>query len=173
MTLMAYVEEGILALLPERRGGDAGTRILTRRGEYFDHRGLGWLLARVSSYYGAPLPTLRQQYARYLGRRWHVPLPMAADLVLLPLNMEVAADPGGGATGYINGDQVLGVSEAGPGGGKDSRRCQVFLRGGQSLSCLNTASTVRERLIQGDAVLKEFLRRQRDLQKECIDVIRF
>lgn len=219
-----YLEEGILALRGCRAGeGEAegeeerevGTCILTGQGEYRDPRGLAWLLTRIASYYGVSLTTLRRQYARYLGRSLHIPVPLAEDVVLLPLRL---GDEGGrpwrlppmvpgqefppgirqretlqpkgdsagapGVLGYINGARVLRLEgetrgrrargredwckegAPGEGGGDSPFASRIHFQGGGSLPCSNALETVQERLRQGDAALKEFLRRQEDLQKD-------
>ncbi len=153
-----YFQEGIVALLPTYDQEGSSSRIYTREGEYADSRSLRWLLTSAAQYYGGDISSLRKQYGDFL-QRWHtVPLPLSPELILLPLKMRQARVKGDTTIGYING---LLVEEV---GGSDSKVAphlsRILFKGGFTLPCYNSQTTVKNRLLQGESVHREYRRRQ-------------
>jgi hypothetical protein len=142
-------------MLPTYDDGGNAARIYTHHHAYEDTRSLRWLLSRTASYYGADVKLIRQQYGKFLNRRLLNPFPLSPDLVLLPLKMREAIIKEDSTIGYINGLQILKVEPL----AQAPYRSALLFKTGLFLSCLNTVETIRGRLLQGEAVHQEYLRR--------------
>ncbi len=162
--IMKYLEEELRALVPVYQEGKTSTLVLTVKGEHQDKRSLQWLAGRVADYYGMDLKTLRKQYSPVVGQKHHISVPINPNLVLLPVKLRQAVEPGETTVGYVNFCQVEGVEE----NQEDSLfRCRIKFRGEDtpSLNCLNSYETLRSRMEQGKVALEEYLRRQRETVK--------
>lgn len=150
-----YAQEGILAMLPIYHDGGNACRIYTQQNEYEDTRSLRWLLSRTASYYGVDVNLIRRQYGKFLNRRLLNPFPLIPDLVLLPVKMREAIIKEDTTIGYINGLQVSRVEPL----AQTPYRSAIHFKSGLYLPCINTVETLRGRLLQGEAVHQEHLRR--------------
>ncbi len=142
-------------MLPVYDQGGNATRLYTQQREYEDTRSLRWLLSRTASYYGVDVALIRQQYGTFLNRRLLNPFPLSPDLVLLPLKMRQALIKEDTTIGYINGRQVAHTEPF----LQAPYRSAITFKSGLHLPCMNAIETLRERLLQGDAVHQEYLRR--------------
>ncbi len=152
-----YVEEGLLALVPVYADGGNACRIYTGCGDYLDAHSLQWLLSRVAAYHGTGVKLLHQVYGPVLGRRNTIPLPLSREVLLLPLKMREARVAGDTTIGYVNGHRVTRVEPA-----PAPYRSTLHLREGLTLESFTTPATARERLLQGQSVYREFLRRRKE-----------
>ncbi len=100
--IQRYLEEGLVALLPEYREKEGGTQIFTLQGAYQDSRSLPWLAEVLSRFYWLDLAAVRRHTGRMLELRHHIPLPLAEGLVLLPIKVRQAAVLGEHTAGYVN-----------------------------------------------------------------------
>lgn len=160
-----YLREELLALLPHYRDGFSGTLIFTLKDRHRDPRGVPWLVEKLASYFSLDLLELRRRCGEILGLKHHISLPLSENLVLLPVKVRQFALPGETATGYINllqVEQILPPPEL-PSPAEEENTLwlsRVLFKCGLTLKTLNTPETLKERLRQGDAVLKDFLRRR-------------
>jgi hypothetical protein len=157
-TVPKYLEEGLLALVPCYLDGGNACRIFTRVQDYADPHSLRWLLTQLAAYFGTSVKLLQEQYGPFLNRTLTVPLPLSGEVLLLPLKMREARVPGDTTIGYINGLSIDRVEPA-----PAPYRSAVHFREGLVLESYSAPGTVRERLLQGHAVYREFLRRQQEL----------
>lgn len=185
-----YLQEELLALLPLYRDGAGETVVFTLQGRHQDPRGVPWLVEKLASYYSLNLLELRRRCGDLLGLRHHISLPLSERLVLLPVKVRQSAVLGETTTGFINLLQVkeilplpvkpssgqLSTARLHPGhpsgqpcsgrhpspSGKENPvwLSQVLFKCNLKIKTLNTPETLRDRLRQGDAVLKDFLRRR-------------
>ncbi len=152
-----YAAGGLLALIPVYRDGGNACRVFTREDAFEDNRTVRWFLRRLAAYYGFEPATLRREYAGYLCRSHYVSLPLSPRLVLLPLKMRQARIPGDSTLGYLNACEIATVLKE---KNEPLFRSSIQFKNGLVLLCLNSASTVRERLLEAELVLKEYCRRQ-------------
>ncbi|SDF79254.1 hypothetical protein [Sporolituus thermophilus] len=135
--------DAIAAILPEYTTCGDRTVILTTDGAAHPTGArVRTVLVRLARSLAADLAALRHYSARTTGRGIMTPLPLAPDLVLLPIKVRtprVAKDP---CTGYLNLQAVTAVREnkTGP------FPATVTLQGGASVPVLWTAATVRKQL---------------------------
>ncbi|RQD78312.1 MAG: hypothetical protein D5R97_00535, partial [Candidatus Syntrophonatronum acetioxidans] len=118
----------------------------------------------MAHYYGMDLKTLRKQYSPVVGQKHHISVPINPNLVLLPVKLRQALEPGETTVGYVNLCQVDKVEE----NREDPLfRCRIKFRGEDTpfLNSLNSPETLRSRMEQGKAALEEYLRRQRETVK--------
>ena len=104
-----YIQEGLLALLPCYREGVGGTVVFTLQDSYRDRREITWLVKKLASYYSINLVELRSQCMKLLKLKRYASLPLADGLVLLPVKMRQAAQPGETTMGYLNLLQVAKI----------------------------------------------------------------
>jgi len=202
-----YIQEGLLALLPCYREGVGGTVVFTLQDSYRDRREITWLVKKLASYYSINLVELRSQCMKLLKLKRYASLPLADGLVLLPVKMRQAAQPGETTMGYLNLLQVAkilppavvpsrkanssGASLPGAGhrGVYFTKRgspgvswkaetdapavspragenepvwlSRVKFKCGLQIKTLNTPETLHDRLRQGEAVLQDYHKRQK------------
>lgn len=165
-----YLQEGLLALLPCCHNGSSGSLVFTLAGRHSDPRGVPWLVEKLAAYYSLDLLTLRRRCGELLGLRHHISLPLAENLVLLPVKTRRIILPGETATGYINLLQVERIlpppakhAPAPPAAAAEENASwlsRILFKCGLTLKTLNTPETLKERLRQGEAVREDFLRRR-------------
>ncbi len=107
--IQSYLEEGLVALLPDYRGEEGGTQVFTLQGVHRDPRSLPWLAEVLTRFYRLDLAAVRRHTGRLLELRHHIPLPLADGLVLLPVKVRQAAVLGKHTAGYVNSLQVEAV----------------------------------------------------------------
>lgn len=109
-TIRHYLAGGVVALLPEYRGGNGGfrvgTQVYTLQGAHYDSRSLPWLVEVLARFYRLDLAAVRRHTGRLLELSHHIPLPLAEGLVLLSVKVRQAAVLGENTTGYVNLLQV-------------------------------------------------------------------
>ena len=152
-----YLKEGLLALIPVYADGGNACRIYTAGREHQDNHTLRWILSQITSYYGTSIKLLHQLYGPVLNRSNTIPLPLSRETLLLPLKMREPRVSGDSTIGYLNGRSISRVEPAPP-----PHRSAICFREGLILKSYTSPATVRERLLQGDTVYREFLRRQNE-----------
>lgn len=162
-----YLEEGLVLLLPRGTMRAGVTRIFTLHGLYNDTRSLPWLLELLARFYNLDLKAVRRHSGKLLGLRHHIPLPLAAGLVLLPVKVD-RETAGEGTTAYLNLLQVKDVSPCKTGSAFPSPKAVgdpvsslscICCGGGLNLYSLNTPATVHYKLRQGETLHEELLQR--------------
>ncbi|MCX7569521.1 hypothetical protein OS242_06065 [Tumebacillus sp. DT12] len=110
------------------------TEVLLVNGETgLDPRPVPVVLKGIARYFGVDLTAVRERYGDILGRRLHVPLPLAPDLVLVPVKMRQPRVPKDGTTGYVCARYVERVRP-----GSEQTRCTLHLQGAGRLDCLQS-----------------------------------
>jgi len=173
-----YIQEELLALVPDYRDGECGTIVFTRLGEHRDRRSINWLIKRLAAHFSLDLSELRRRCSKLLGLRHNISLPLDTNLVMLPVKMRQAEILGEVTIGFANllqVEEILSPSlKSRAGDGEDGHRKKneeqrgsegpclsiVLFKNGLQLPTLNTPETLRERLRQGEVVRREFLQRR-------------
>jgi hypothetical protein len=131
----------VLAPVYVEGGGDM-TRVVTGSGEMWnDPRPVPVVLKGIARHFGVDLTAVRERYGEILGRRLYVPLPFAPRLTLVPVKMRLPRIQKDGTTGYVTTRLIERVV---PGG--ESTSCNLILRGGQQVGCLQSSEFVRQQL---------------------------
>ena len=189
-TVENYIQEELLALVPDYRDGECNTIVFTHLGEHRDQRSVNWLVKRLAAHFSLDLFELRRRCSKLLGLRHNISLPLDANLVLLPVKMRQADVLGEVTIGFVNllqvsdilpppqkaktGDTSTSLSKGSntayaPEVAIDSSPVSfsgeyclslILFKNGLQLPALNTPETLRERLRQGDRVRREFLQRR-------------
>ena len=177
-SIQQYLEEGLVALLPVYRAGVEGTEVFTLVQTYQLYHSLSWALKLIARYCCLDLTSLRRRSGALLGVRHHIPLPFSEGLVLLPVKVRDGDRLGETTVGYLNFLQVEGMEEAtsagagapaaespGPplrnGGDRSSCRSRINCRGHVIIHSLNTVSTIKAKLRQGELMREESAGRQK------------
>lgn len=155
-------QEGLLALEPVYKENQGSARVHTALGIHEDPRSVKWLLKRLAHHYSVDLDSLRSHCRQILEMRSHISLPLDASLVLLPVKMRQSSSPGQTTMGFVNLLQVQEVLQPPPGkkGKDESVLSVVVFKEGRQLYTLQTPKTMRQRLHQGEQVLKDFQSRR-------------
>lgn len=158
-TINQYLyEEGLLALEPLYKERQGSTRVHTTRAIHHDPRSVPGLIKRLASYHCMSLERMRGHYSKLLDKRSYVPLPLGANLVLLPVVFRRSEITGETTTGYINlprVEQILPPPEPEK-QQADPPLSRVQFQGGYQLNTLNTQRTLRERMRQGWQALEDY-----------------
>ncbi|HSW35618.1 MAG TPA: hypothetical protein VLH18_03350 [Candidatus Limnocylindrales bacterium] len=155
MTDFETIVTSIVALEPcyGTQGGNA-TRIYTRQGEILeDKRRLLTILKKTVRYYSLDLTSLRQNYATYLGCNQNAPLPLSAQLVLVPLKMRQPLVENDGADGYVNVCAIIDITDVINEMNGAITGCRLHLIGGHSVTCLFSRKTTEKRTTAGRLAL--------------------
>jgi len=149
--------EQVAALVPyyDENGGNA-TKVFTTSGEIFpDPRSVRWILKRMARVYAVDLEALRERYKNYLGIKQGVPLPLSANVVLVPQKLRRVIVESDGAGGFVNVCAVEGVDDYTDEEGKF--KSTIYLTGGCSLPCVFTRGTVEQRIQKGHITRERYL----------------
>jgi hypothetical protein len=152
-TIEQYMQEGLLALLPVYDNGDRSA-VITRKKTHSDPRGVSWLLGRMAAFYKLDLALLRRRCAELLNRKHHISLPLNENLVLVPLKVRQATEPGETTMGYVN---MLQVKRVLPLKDEPPYQARVILEGGLELDTINQPDTVEGRIRHGQIVLADYV----------------
>lgn len=184
-----YLDEGLVALLPVYRGGVEGTEVFTLSQTYQLYHSISWSLELLARYCCIDLQSLRRYSRRFLEVRHHIPLPFSRGLVLLPVKVRDGVGLGETTVGFVNYLQIEGLEGAVStgagaagldrivsetpgaltqrcGGGGEKCRSHILCRGSVVIRCMNTVSTVKTKLRQGELLCNEMTKRQQLLAVE-------
>ncbi len=144
----------LAALVPfyNYEGGNA-TLIFTESGKLFeDHRTVKWNLRRLARHLSVDLEAARRNQEEYFHYSQGLPLPLAPDLVLVPLKTRVAVGKNDGCHSYLNPAAVIDLRQV-----KEQGECRsvIVLPGEHTLPCHYTRKTVRKRLRDGAIALEK------------------
>jgi len=177
-----FLQEGLLAIIPVYETGEMGTLIYTQKNRQLDPRSSSWFLNSLAEFYCIELTLLRQYYSRYLGVRRNVTLPLAPEVILLPIKARKAGTLGESTVGYINllqlkevmplsssAETLSSTVEADSAQVADffnteqslgaAPRSLVLFKNGSVIYTLNTLETLQKRICQGRLARREFLSR--------------
>jgi|GEM_PF-1778955 len=124
--------------------GRAGQVLLRDGRSLLDPRRVSSLVEALARHFAVDLVALRQRCGQFLHRRNFLPLPLAADMVLVPL----ALGRCGERTGYVN---LLSVKAASP----MDKFSKVEVEGGRVLETEISLATVHNRFVQAQLALRE------------------
>ncbi|MGZ4031712.1 MAG: hypothetical protein ACXVP5_09125 [Tumebacillaceae bacterium] len=140
MLLPVYVE-----------GGGDMTKVVLRAGtSWLDPRPVPAVLRQIARYFGVDLTAVRERYGDILGRKLHVPIPLAPQLVLMPLKMRTPRIQKDGTTGYIATDVVQRVIPD-----VESTRCKLEVEGNGRVECLQSSEFAKQQL-RNARIVKQF-----------------
>ncbi len=177
-SIQQYLAEGLVALLPVYRGNVEGTAVFTLKQTYQAYHSLAWTLKLLARFCCLDLTSLRRRSGAQLGIRHHIPLPFSQGLVLLPVKVREGATLGETTVGYINLLHIEGIAETCPtgadstaaassevpvrnGGDQANCRSRINCHGPIIIHSLNTASTLKQKLRQGETIREEILNRHK------------
>lgn len=108
-TVENYIQEGLLALVPDYRDGECNTIVFSHLGEQRDRRSVNWLVKRLAAHFSLDLAELRRRCSKLLGLRHNISLPLDTNLVMLPVKMRQAESLGEVTIGFVNLLQVFSL----------------------------------------------------------------
>ena len=160
-TVEIYLEEGLLAVVPVYDNGDRSA-VITLKGRHQEGRTVLSLVKSMAAAYSLDLTALRSRSAELLRVKHHISLALNENLVLLPVKVRTAAEPGEMTIGYVNLGQVESVLE--PPEGEGQALSRVVFKSGFELPTINTADKIKKRMEHGKTVLTDLiLRRSRGI----------
>ena len=137
-----YIGELALLMPVYVEGGGDMTRIVLSDGRsWLDPRPVAFVLKQVARHFGADLTAVRERYGDILGRRLHVPLPLAPHLVLVPLKMRAPRVAKDGTIGYVNRRLVERVQP-----GAEPITSALWLKEIGRIECLQSCDFARQQL---------------------------
>lgn len=157
---MAKLEDvldvGLAALLPVYEDGNV-TKLITSVGEQIiDVRTARTVLKNLARNFGVDLAATREKYGRLLNKRNIIPIPLAADLVLIPVKVrEHPLGQNDGTLGYFNFCEIQRVEKS------SGNSSTIILKCGVSIPTVVSETTVREyiknaRLVESFYMAKHF-----------------
>lgn len=133
------LDMGLAALLPVYDGGNV-TRLITSGGEQIiDPRTPRTVIRNLARIFGVDLAAIREQYGKPLNKRNIIPLPFAADFVLIPV--KVRQQPLGqndGTLGYVVFREIVRVEKV------DNKSSSIILKSGVAIPTVVSEATVKE-----------------------------
>ncbi|NLU10337.1 MAG: hypothetical protein GXW90_05240 [Tepidanaerobacter acetatoxydans] len=139
MDMEEILKNGLAALFPVYKEGNV-TMIFTGDGEQLlVRRTCKTVLKNLARFYGIDLTAVREHYGSFINKKQGVPIPMAVNLLLIPV--KVRKSPLGendGTFGYVNFREIKQVADAADG------KCSITFRCDKSLLVLVSQSTMRE-----------------------------
>lgn len=117
-----------------------------------------WLVEKLATHYSMSLHELRRLYGDLLSVKKHVILPVAADLVLLPIKTRSAVAPGETTIGYCSLLQIdtVSVYTGSPGPWLST----IHSKPGYEIYTMHTSETLRDKIRQGEQVRHHYLQRR-------------
>lgn len=129
-------------------GGGDMTKIVLRQGtSWIDPRPVPAVLKQVARYFGYDLTAVRERYGGILGRKLHIPIPLSAHLVLVPLKMRTPRIQKDGTTGYIATHVVQRVIPD-----REKTRCKLEVLGNGRVDCLQSSEFALQQLRNANIV---------------------
>ncbi len=149
---MERFKECLSALVPYYdEDGSNATLIFTTAGAVFpDRRTVKWNLRRLARLYSVDLEAARRNQREFFHYRQGLPLPLSAELVLVPLKTRKAVGKNDGCHSYLNPSAIVSAAAAREG----AKRSTILLPGEHLLPCLYSVQTVRKRLRDGAIALE-------------------
>ncbi len=157
-----YIKENVLSMTPVYTA-DHRTEIITGTGVYKDKRTVHWLVEKLANYFSVDVDELRKQSSDLLKQKKHVVLPINKDIILLPVKTRSAVANGESTIGYIN---LAGIDSIDASEGDGPWLSKINLKNGYSVDCLNTATTLREKIRQGEQCAYYFARRRSTAERK-------
>ncbi|MTI96518.1 MAG: hypothetical protein FH749_13760 [Firmicutes bacterium] len=156
---LATVVHALAAIAPS--GSDCSKLYLADGRILPDPRQVRSLVIALARHFAVDIAALRQRCRSILYCRNYTPLPLAPDLVLVPLALAPAVP----RLGYVNFAQVVGILPADDG-------CIIQLQAGQ-LPCYQGLVSVRARMQQAELVLTKLGYTDRDRElKHKLELLR-
>jgi len=147
---------GLAAILPVYDGGNV-TKLITSSGEQIiDPRTPKTVMKNLARIFGVDLAAVREQYGESLNKRHIIPLPFAANFVLIPVKVrEHPLGQNDGTLGYVSFREIVRVEKA------DNKTSSIILKSGVSIPTVVSEATVKEyiknaRLVESLYMAKHF-----------------
>lgn len=153
MDIGVLLDKGIAAVVPkyEEGGGDM-VEVITCDGvaAIYPHT-VRWAIKRMALYYGIDLDAVKKHYKQMLNIKYNLPVPLAVDMILMPVKVRKPVVSGDSATGFINILQIDDVYE-------EQGKAYIKFRSGQGMLVLQSINTVRAHIKEANMVRHDFLR---------------
>lgn len=139
MNVEDVFNNGLTALLPVYDDGNV-TRVFTHNGEQaLVRKTCKTVLKNLARFYGVDLAATRSYYGRIINKKQGVPIPMTANLLLIPV--KVRENPLGendGTLGYLNFQEIKQVTDG------DGGHCHIAFKCNKDLLVLVSHTTMKE-----------------------------
>lgn len=154
MKLDGILDMGLGAILPIYERGNV-TKVISRDGSKFiDKRTLKTVLKNIARFYSVDLRATRKQYGKFVNKRHSIPLPLAADLILIPVKVrEKPLGKNDGTLGYVNFFEIVQVED------KVNSSSSIILKSGDNIITLLGHATILEYVKNARLVEKLYLSR--------------
>jgi hypothetical protein len=154
MDIEEILQNGLAAFLPVYEDGNV-TRVFTGNGEQIlVRRTCKTVLRNLARFYGVDLSAVREYYGSSINKKQGVPIPMTANLLLIPV--KVRKNPLGendGTLGYVNFGEIKEVADG------EAGKCHITFKCGKDLLVLVSQATMREYMKNARLVESLFLNR--------------
>ncbi len=154
MDIEEILQNGLAAFLPVYEDGNV-TRVFTGNGDQIlVRRTCKTVLRNLARFYGVDLSAVREYYGSSINKKQGVPIPMTANLLLIPV--KVRKNPLGendGTLGYVNFREIKQVAN-----GEDGK-CYITFQCDKDLLVLVSQATMREYMKNARLVESLFLNR--------------
>lgn len=155
LALQRYLQEGLLAFYPcYAEGGRA--KVYTLEGRHLEPRSVTRLVELAAAHYNLDLVSLRRRSALLLGRRHYLALALTGQLVLVPVTVRQALEPGETTQAFVSLGQVAHLLP--PPSGAGPAAAGLKFKSGLELFTRHTSDMLEKRLNQGLTVQADCLR---------------
>lgn len=151
-----YMTEGLLALVPYYKS-EYKSVVLTRKSSYPDKRAVSWLVRTVATYYQMDINLMRKRYGKMLNLRNNFSLAFTQYLVLMPVKLREATEPGENTIGYVSVSEIKTITDP-PVMTEEATpwRSAIIFKNGRRLLTLNIVTTLWKRMRQSKEVLADY-----------------
>ncbi|HHX24204.1 MAG: competence protein ComK [Tepidanaerobacteraceae bacterium] len=154
MNVEEILETGLAAMVPVYEEGNV-TKVFARDGTVFlIRKTCKTVLKNLARFYGVDLAATRNYYGSCINKKQGVPIPMAANLLLIPV--KARKNPLGendGTLGYVNFQEIKEVTDSQEG------RCCITFQCEKNLLTLVSRKTMREYIKNAQLVKSLYLNR--------------
>jgi len=152
MDIEDILKNDLAAFFPVYETGNV-TRVFTGNGmQILVRRTCRTFLKNLARFYGVDLVAAREHYGRFINKKLGVPIPMTANLLLIPV--KVRKNPLGkndGTLGYMNFREIKQIAD-----GKNGK-CRITFQCDESLLVMVSQATMREYMKNARLVESLFL----------------
>ncbi|HHY04870.1 MAG TPA: hypothetical protein GX534_06770 [Thermoanaerobacterales bacterium] len=133
------LNKGLAAMVPIYENGNVTRLVVSNGSDMIDQRTCRTVLKNIAYIYGTDLASVRRCYGLAINKKNSVPLPLAVNLVLIPVKMR--KNPLGksdGTLGYVNFKEIDKVKYT------DDKGCDVLLKSGSMIHVLVSSVTMKD-----------------------------
>lgn len=142
LILKALTENKTIACLLALSIKDIGasTKVIFENGQsLIVHRSISSVLTEVAHFHSIDLKLLRKNQLSYVQNKYYIPLPIAKDLLLIPIKTKIPIVPKDPSISYINYHSIKEIS---------NKSSIIYLNNGQKIKSLNSIETLMKRYNQ-------------------------